>query len=657
MKNTNLTLLLIKINKTIISIILLLSFFTLYNCSSDPKEDTLPETENTKSKSILITTDCTMPSTGMITVEYDDSPKEHDIDKVVDLIKDSYFYTNHDKVWITWKNKTPFVADTYFLTSSISNPENDPVSWVMYASADNTNWVPIDKQSNVVFSSRLEKKIFKVSISKEYLFYKIVLQGDNPSSSIQLSQWGITQQEELEDKDDPKSIKIEGESTMIGSGVLTAQFSDSPKNEDINNLVDLNEKTTYTSHHKKVWLTWQSDGRFNANIYYLTSAAEDANNDPRSVALYGSNDNKFWFPLDQQERVKFSKRNEQLFFSFTNNEAFIFYKIELTAQEKSSIKLSQWGLVASYDDSDLIKKYSRRNKHSEKTPMGTIFENCRKTTTEDLEWLANPTNEPKLIDGLDATWQKKTISNLYPFGDANMADINQHAIGDCSGIAALGSLAYMHPEYIKSIITKESDDVYVVTMFDPQGERIKVKLSSTFLSNTKGEVVQVTSKNNQLCWSTVLEKAIMKYNDCYDMNPYIGGIGSDAMIAPLVGNGDSYAYDSWEITPDDMQRAVRASLARGEIVTAFFTKGDQDFMSYKTQTKTVNAHGYSVSLSRYGNQLFSMRNPWGWHPNNILDGLLDIPTSQEVNRNMIICVMSSGKAGDKSVYMPYNPPL
>ena len=85
MKNTNLTLLLIKINKTIISIILLLSFFTLYNCSSDPKEDTLPETENTKSKSIFITTDCTMPSTGMITVEYDDSPKEHDIDKVVDL--------------------------------------------------------------------------------------------------------------------------------------------------------------------------------------------------------------------------------------------------------------------------------------------------------------------------------------------------------------------------------------------------------------------------------------------------------------------------------------------------------------------------------------------------------------------------------------------
>ena len=62
---------------------------------------------------------------------------------------------------------------------------------------------------------------------------------------------GITQQEELEDKDDPKSIKIEGESTMIGSGVLTAQFSDSPKNEDINNLVDLNEKTTYTSHHKR----------------------------------------------------------------------------------------------------------------------------------------------------------------------------------------------------------------------------------------------------------------------------------------------------------------------------------------------------------------------------------------------------------------------
>ena len=164
---------------------------------------------------------------------------------------------------------------------------------------------------------------------------------------------------------------------------------------------------------------------------------------------------------------------------------------------------------------------SEGDTHSAFPPMGQFCENRHKTTDEDLAWLSNPANEPTVVvEDQSLTWHDCDVT-LYPFGAPVPADVNQHGIGDCSALAVLGSMAYLYPEFIRSIITDNGNRTYTVKMFDPQGKRINVTVSSQFLCNTDMNCGAVTSKHDVVCWSTVLEKAIMKWNSWFEASIYV----------------------------------------------------------------------------------------------------------------------------------------
>lgn len=110
---------------------------------------------------------------------------------------------------------------------------------------------------------------------------------------------------------------------------------------------------------------------------------------------------------------------------------------------------------------------------------------------------------------------------------------------------------------------------------------------------TSGSLGASSGKSGQPTWSTVLEKAVIKWFQAFRNTSDIGGIGSEYAAAIITGNGSSFAFAPEKLTPAELQRAVSVSLKRGKLVVGGFTKSD---VPVDGKYKTVSAHAYTVSL-------------------------------------------------------------
>ncbi|MFT4204839.1 MAG: C2 family cysteine protease [Chitinophagaceae bacterium] len=303
--------------------------------------------------------------------------------------------------------------------------------------------------------------------------------------------------------------------------------------------------------------------------------------------------------------------------------------------------------------SDLMQ-YATGSTYTVSTPMGTHYANKHETTTDDIEWLNDPDNEPSVPASVSGLVLKSFSVTLYPFGTPSPADVNQHAIGDCDLLAPLASLAYIYPSFVKKLITDNGDGTYTVAMYDPQGNAITVVVSSKFLASTDGSLEAGSGKNSVANWVTVLEKAVMKYNMIYEVDTDIGGIGSE-FVAPLfTGNGNSFAFSPGTLSTLDLQRAVDVSLAKGFLVIGGFNK-----VFSVGNYSTVTGHGYTLMYSTDNTALFAMRNPWGTMPGSSdgsEDGVLPIPDDDVMAATIDLRIIYSGAAGSTGTTTPYRPP-
>ena len=297
-----------------------------------------------------------------------------------------------------------------------------------------------------------------------------------------------------------------------------------------------------------------------------------------------------------------------------------------------------------------ILRYATGKTASDVTSMGKHFENCRKTTDSDRAWLLDPNNEPDMVADL-TTWRKKTVE-LYPYGTPLPADVNQHSIGDCCALAVFASFAYLYPDFIKHIITDNGDDTYTVAMYDPQGKPVSVCVSSKILCDGNGSIGQVTGKNNTITWATILEKAMMKWQKCYQVDG-IEGIGTEHVSPLFTGNGESLGFGSNALYTSELKLLVEWSLSQGYITVGGFSEGD----ILCGTLKTVTAHAFTFMLSTSEDAIFDMRNPWG-NGNNGEDGLLLIPDKRTTVQTIDIRIVNPGAAAPylRTDIAPYTPP-
>ncbi len=87
----------------------------------------------------------------------------------------------------------------------------------------------------------------------------------------------------------------------------------------------------WTDSRKTTWIQFQFPSAIVFNAYTLTSAPNLPSRDPKSWNLQGSNNGINWTTLNSQANQSFSNRGLSRSFSFTNNLAYTYYKLNITA--------------------------------------------------------------------------------------------------------------------------------------------------------------------------------------------------------------------------------------------------------------------------------------------------------------------------------------
>lgn len=388
-------------------------------------------------------------------------------------------------------------------------------------------------------------------------------------------------------------------------------------------------------------------GKISGNWYlgYRTISASTVHYDGTEILTF-NNDNLKWVTPTKETNYTLQYADNKKSFKATADGASSASTYTIVTNEDQLLVLKQGSIIRyfykspeaahdavkvsfptrnEYTDTTKVWNLKGSSSHSDVTPMGSHFAKFSAATDEQKEWLANSSNQPDAeyvnVSGY-TRWVAKSI-NLYPFSTPMPADVNQHAIGNCCMCAVLASFAYIYPDFIKDIITKKSSTVYVVKMYDPMGNPIDVAVDNKLLCNSSGDCAQLSGKNGVYTWATIMEKALMKWESCFQCNG-IGGIGTEHAAPPFTGCGDSWSFSPDKLFNDEMRIVVDYALKNGMISVGGFNKGDL----LCGTLNTVTGHAFTVMYTNQpDNYIFSMRNPWGI---TSCDGVLEIPNKREI---------------------------
>ena len=589
------------------------------------------------------------PGGGVLTAQYSDFTTGCDVGKMVDRKAETNYEVPHQTFYLLWSGNKVTLVNHYSLTSAGDAPASDPKSWILYGSNDKNEWISLDQQTNQQFTARGEVKEYAIANEVQYKYYKLEIKSNQGAATTQIAEWAMKHY--TLDVDD-------GTSGMPpGGGVIIPQYAFCTAGFDIGKMVDRNPETSYEVPYQTFYILWSGSKSTLVNHYSLTSAGDAPASDPKSWTFYGSSDKNEWLSLDVQTNQLFTSRGEVKEYAFVNEVQYKHYKLEIQSnQGAATTQIAEWTMQEIYTDIDELMQYASGSSFSALTPMGNHYANRHVTTEGDRLWLADPSNEPPAPASASHLSLAEFPVTLYPYGAPLPADVNQHAIGNCGGVAAMASMAYVYPDFVASLIKDNGDKTYTVSMFDPQGKPVEVTVTNRFLSGNGSNIDAVSGKNNKATWSTVLEKAIMKYNVIYKVNPDIGGIGSEHVVPLFTGDGNSFAFSPGKLTNKELKRVIQVCLTQGKLIIGGFNRGGLSV----DNSETVTAHAYTLMHSVDRDALFAMRNPWGGNPkvDGVADGVLNIPDNSQIPPTIDFRIVDPGIAalyGD-GITEPYIPP-
>ena len=410
-----------------------------------------------------------------------------------------------------------------------------------------------------------------------------------------------------------------GNTNMPSSGTIIAQYADAPVGSEIRRLVDDNADTKYVTYHSSFNITWNGNSSKAVTAYSLTSAADTPEMDPKDWTLYGSNDNTTWTELDAQTNQLFAARKEEKSYEVDNATSYRYYRLSVEANNGgAATQIAEWKLVAmrSYTENinDLIASKGSST-FSAITPMGRQHENDREATAADLKWLADPAEEPEPFGdgGTKMAWNTFNVVSIYPNGNPVMSDVNQRW-----------------------------DKTYTVTMYDPKGKQISVGVGGDYFIGNSGDLGALGGRNKEVTWATILEKAMIKWNQIYQGSSNVGGIGTEYVSAIFTGDGESVGFGANALIAEDLQRAVEVSLKQGRLVIGGFTRsGEQVDQNWQT----TSGHAFTFILPDDNTHLFKMRNPWG----GTTDGVMKVKDDGRIPPMIDLRICAPGAAKNYGV--------
>ena len=116
--------------------------------------------------------------------------------------------------------------------------------------------------------------------------------------------------------------------------------------ENSSKLIDNNISTKYlVPFTSPLWVIWKCATADVAAQYTMTSANDAATRDPKDWQLLGSNDSTNWITLDTRTGETFPSRLMTKTYTTTNTTAYIYYKLNITANNGSAnFQQAEWRL-------------------------------------------------------------------------------------------------------------------------------------------------------------------------------------------------------------------------------------------------------------------------------------------------------------------------
>lgn len=272
--------------------------------------------------------------------------------------------------------------------------------------------------------------------------------------------------------------------------------------------------------------------------------------------------------------------------------------------------------------------------YSSHTPMGRHFLFHLQPSDEDKAWLQST---KEVFE--DATEQIKAFDiNLFPHGKPVLADVHQKGVDDCNAMSVLADMAFLYPDFIKSIIHKEAADSFRVDMFDPDGKPIVVCVSNRFPVREGGYPIFCVGEDDSYNWISIMEKAAMKWIKVYNHINSISGCNAEMITPMFTGDGRSFCIQPGRLESKDLARMINTCLEHGMMVNGGFLNSDIPLDGHKTIAK----HGHSFLPPQRKGALYAIRNPWGGGAN---DHVMNVMSDNTVVPPLIdIRVISPGAA-------------
>ncbi|MBP1650053.1 MAG: hypothetical protein H6Q26_210 [Bacteroidetes bacterium] len=127
----------------------------------------------------------------------------------------------------------------------------------------------------------------------------------------------------------------------------TTQYENGNANENSPKLIDNNTNTKFLlGSFSTVWAMLEFDTPQTTGAYTMTSANDAPDRDPKDWTIEGSNNGTDWVVVDKRVDQNFGSRFLTVKYTFSNQDAYKFYRLYVTATHGSSLyQQAEWRLI------------------------------------------------------------------------------------------------------------------------------------------------------------------------------------------------------------------------------------------------------------------------------------------------------------------------
>lgn len=133
---------------------------------------------------------------GVITASHNGIKSDEDVDAVIDNDATTKYCSAANAgsgIWISYESTQWVVPSSYSITSANDFPDRDPKKIIFQGSESGIDWVELDRQEELEFKNRFERKTFALTTSVPFKFFRLLVTERKSANvnTFQLAEWQI----------------------------------------------------------------------------------------------------------------------------------------------------------------------------------------------------------------------------------------------------------------------------------------------------------------------------------------------------------------------------------------------------------------------------------------------------------------------------------